>query len=80
MIRIAGADLDSSYAPDEFTFTSSGNEECSRRTGNTKTDVVVPVVRIVPVAVSRAAVLRIVVPRTAAQQFNDRPHCKLICL
>jgi hypothetical protein len=32
-----------------------------------KTDVVVPVVRIVPVPICRATIPRIIVPRTAAQ-------------
>jgi|GEM_PF-3744164 len=36
-----------------------------RSTGATKPDVVVPVIRIVPVAIGGAEILRIVVPRTA---------------
>jgi hypothetical protein len=38
------------------------------QTNHPKTDVVVTIVARVPVAISRAAVPRIVVPRTAAQQ------------
>jgi hypothetical protein len=37
-------------------------------TDNSKTNVVVPVVGIVPVAIRRTAVPRIVVPRTTAQE------------
>ena len=37
------------------------------RAGHTETDIVVPVCGIVPVAVGRAEVLRIVVPGTAAE-------------
>ncbi len=53
---------------------------CRERTQHhPKTPMEVPVVRIVPVAVSRARVVLIVVPRTAAQhvnpgdQFDPRP-------
>jgi hypothetical protein len=40
----------------------------AKRAGNTKTDVVVAVVGLVPVAAGRAEVLWIVVPGTAAQK------------
>jgi len=44
-------------------------EKSSARAGthNPKTDLVVPVARIVVVAISRTAILRVVVPRTTPQ-------------
>lgn len=49
---------------------------------NPKTDVVVPVIRVVPVTIGDAGVVLIVVPRTAAQRrsFGQRPikHLRLL--
>jgi|GEM_PF-4509003 len=44
--------------------------------GATKSEVVVPVVRIVPVAVGTAHVVLIVVPRAAANHFRSHPSEK----
>jgi len=41
--------------------------ECCTGTDNTKTDIIVVVARIVPIADSRAAIDGIIVPRTATQ-------------
>ncbi|TLD47443.1 MAG: hypothetical protein FAZ92_00266 [Accumulibacter sp.] len=48
-----------------------------KRTGQTEPVVVVPVRRVVPVALGRACVLRSVVPRTAAQHAPDRRAVRL---
>lgn len=67
---IAGTGLDSSSTrPVELPSTGSGAEECRERTGQAKTDVVVPIVRIVPVPIRRAAVPRVVVPGATPQQL-----------
>jgi hypothetical protein len=51
-------------------------------TGATKTDVVVPFVRVVPVAVSTAGVILVVVPRAAPEHLRlhpfERPRCQAI--
>jgi hypothetical protein len=74
MIDITGAGLDSSGTPDRFPSISSDSKECSRKTGNSKTNVVVVVVGIVVVAISRTTVVGIVDPRTTPQLFGNLPH------
>ena len=51
--------------PDEFPPIGSGLEECSGGTDDTKTDIVVPIVWGVVVAIGRPTIPRIVVPRPA---------------
>jgi len=72
--NIAGAGLDSLGTPDKFPSVSSDNKEYSRKTGNPKTDIVVTIVGIVVVTIRRTAIIRIVVPRTAAQHYLNPPH------
>jgi len=47
-------------------------------TGATKPDIVVPVVRIVPVAVGAPAVVTIIVPRAAAHNILTPPPQQII--
>ena len=67
---IAGASLDSFGTLDKFPSINSDNKEYWRETNNSKTDIVVAIVDIVVVAIRRAAILRIVDPRAAAQWFS----------
>jgi len=63
--------LDSYKARSTHSHTPTLAQKSARRnaiTHNAKTDIVVAVVGVVVVASSRTAVLRIVVPRTTAQQ------------
>ncbi len=53
------------HTPDEFSPISSGIKECSDGTDNPKTDIVVPIVRSIVVAIGRATIPRIIVPRAA---------------
>ena len=46
-----------------------GNNPAKSSTGATKTHIVVPVVRVVPVAVGAPAVISLIVPRAAAQDM-----------
>jgi len=43
--------------------------------GHPKTDIVVSIVRIVPVAISTAEILWIVIPRPATKHTNTLPVC-----
>jgi hypothetical protein len=56
--------------PEGFTSISSSNlEACSRRqTNHTETEVVVAIRRVVVVAIGGATVVRVVVPRTTANE------------
>ncbi|MGR3279061.1 hypothetical protein ACSYAD_28770 [Acaryochloris marina NIES-2412] len=66
-IHITGADLDSSYAhPPDSHLAVLAQKSTRCRQGQPKTDVVVAVTGIVPVAVRRATVPRIVVPGATA--------------
>ena len=56
--------LDSSRTLYKFTFTDSDSKEYWGNQHHTKTDVVVVVVARVSVAIGRATIRRIVVPRT----------------
>jgi len=51
-----------------------GNVPARSSTGATKTHIVVPVVRVVPVAVGAPAVVSLIVPRAAAQDNFTLPH------
>jgi hypothetical protein len=70
--RITRAGLDSSLAHlTDLPPISSGTVKSARRgTNNAKANVVVPVVRIVVVTIRRAAIPRMVEPRTTAKQLE----------
>jgi hypothetical protein len=67
--RITGASLDSSSTRQMNSHPPVLVLKSARGTANNpKPNIVVPIVRVVPVAIGRTAVPRIVVPRTTAQQ------------
>ncbi|WP_449279988.1 hypothetical protein [Leptodesmis sichuanensis] len=79
--KITGAGLDSSLThPTDSHLPVLVQKSTRSRTDNTKTDIVVAVVRIVVVAIGRTTVPGIVVPRTTAQQPEvpapSSPPCK----
>jgi hypothetical protein len=68
---ITGTGLDSQCTLNRFPSANSDGWECSRRTEHDPKTIVVlvVVVGVVPVAICRPTIRRIVVPGTAAQQL-----------